>query len=106
MATQSSILAWKFYEHRSLTGYSPWGCKELDMTEQLTHIYMYRYRYIQNIHKTPITQQQKPRTQVKNGQINKHFSKDERQMVNNGLTKWSNTEGQTLCNSTSMRCLG
>ena len=22
---------------RSLVGYSPWGCKQLDMTEQLTH---------------------------------------------------------------------
>ena len=22
---------------RSLVGYSPWGCKELDMTEQLNH---------------------------------------------------------------------
>ena len=24
---------------RSLVGYSPWGCKELDMTEQLTHVH-------------------------------------------------------------------
>ena len=24
---------------RSLKGYSPWNCKELDMTEQLTHIF-------------------------------------------------------------------
>ena len=24
----------KFYGQRSLAGYSPWGCKELDMTEQ------------------------------------------------------------------------
>ena len=23
--------------HRSLAGYSPWGCKEMDMTGQLTH---------------------------------------------------------------------
>ena len=30
MATHSSILAW------SLAGYSPWGCKDLDMTERLT----------------------------------------------------------------------
>ena len=50
-------------------GYSPWGCKELDMTERLTHI----YRYIQNIHKTPTTQQQKPRMQFKNGQINRYL---------------------------------
>ena len=33
MATHSSILAWKIQGHRSLAGYSPWGCKELDMTE-------------------------------------------------------------------------
>ena len=32
MATQSSILAWRFHGQRSLMGYSPWGCKELDMT--------------------------------------------------------------------------
>ena len=51
-------------------GYSPWGCKELDMTEQLTHI----CRYIQNIHKTPTTQQQKPRMQFKNRQINIYLS--------------------------------
>ena len=26
-----------FHGQRSLVGYSPWGCKELDMTEWLTH---------------------------------------------------------------------
>ena len=31
MATHSSTLAWKI-PWRSLVGYSPWGCKELDMT--------------------------------------------------------------------------
>ena len=36
MATRSSILAWKFHGQRSLTGYSPWGHKESDMTEQLS----------------------------------------------------------------------
>ena len=30
-ATHSSILAWKFHGL-----YSPWGCKELDTTEQLS----------------------------------------------------------------------
>ena len=35
MATHSSMLAWKIPQ-RSLMGYSPWGCKELDMTEQLS----------------------------------------------------------------------
>ena len=40
MATRSSILAWKIpwtEEHGRL--YSPWGHKESDMTEQLTHTY-------------------------------------------------------------------
>ena len=36
MATRSSILAWRFHGQMSLVGYSPWGWKELDMTEQLT----------------------------------------------------------------------
>ena len=33
MATHSSILAWKSHGQRILEGYSPQGCKELDMTE-------------------------------------------------------------------------
>ena len=32
----SVFLPRKFHGQRSLTGYSPWGCKELDTTEQLT----------------------------------------------------------------------
>ena len=42
MATHSSILAWKkFHGQRSLAGYSPWGHRELDMTEQRnTHVYL------------------------------------------------------------------
>ena len=36
MATHSSILAEEFHGQRSLTGYSTWGLKESDMTEQLT----------------------------------------------------------------------
>ena len=35
MATHSSGLAWKSHGRRSLVGYSPWGRKESDMTEQL-----------------------------------------------------------------------
>ena len=32
---------------RSLAGYSPWGCKELDMTEVLKHAFsIYTYTYI------------------------------------------------------------
>ena len=34
MATHSSILAWRI-PWRSLMGYSPWSCKELDTTERL-----------------------------------------------------------------------
>ena len=30
------LLLGEFHGQRSLAGYSPWGCKELDMTEQLT----------------------------------------------------------------------
>ena len=32
-ATYSIILAWKIHEYRILVGYSPWVCKESDMTE-------------------------------------------------------------------------
>ena len=35
MAIDSSILAWRIPQ-RSLVGYSPWGHKESDTTEQLT----------------------------------------------------------------------
>ena len=37
MATHSSILPGKSHGQRSLAGSSSWGCKESDMTEQLTH---------------------------------------------------------------------
>ena len=30
------FLPGEFHEHRSLPGYRPWGCKELNMTEQLS----------------------------------------------------------------------
>ena len=37
MATHSSIqYSWKFHEQKSLAGYTPLGCKELDTTELLT----------------------------------------------------------------------
>ena len=35
MATHCSILAWKIPWKKNLSGYSPSGCKELDMTERL-----------------------------------------------------------------------
>ena len=35
------FLPGKFHGQRSLAGYSPWGCKELDMAEHIhTHTYM------------------------------------------------------------------
>ena len=33
MATHSSILAWRIPWTEKPAGYSPWGCKESDMTE-------------------------------------------------------------------------
>ena len=36
--THSSLLAWRIPDRRSLVGYSPWGCKELEITMRLnTH---------------------------------------------------------------------
>ena len=37
MAIHSSILAWESHGQRTLAGYSPWGCKESDMTKQLNN---------------------------------------------------------------------
>ena len=34
------FLPGEFHERRSLAGYSPWGCKELDMTDGIDH-YLY-----------------------------------------------------------------
>ena len=36
MATTPVILRGEFHGQRSLKGYSPWGCKESGMTEQLS----------------------------------------------------------------------
>ena len=36
MATHSTVLAWRMPLDRSLAGYSPWGLKESDMTDQLS----------------------------------------------------------------------
>ena len=33
----------EFHGHRSLVGYSPWGCKESDMTERLTHTHTHTH---------------------------------------------------------------
>ena len=39
MASHSSILAWRIPWTGSLADYSPWGRKESDMTERLTHTF-------------------------------------------------------------------
>ena len=36
----SSFLPGEFHGQRSLAGYSPWGCKESDTTERLTHTHI------------------------------------------------------------------
>ena len=36
MATTLVFLPGEFHGQRSLAGYNPWGCKESDITEQLT----------------------------------------------------------------------
>ena len=41
MAISPVLLLGEFHGQRSLASYSPWGCKELDMTEQLTHILLF-----------------------------------------------------------------
>ena len=38
MATTPVFLPGKSHEQRSLPIYSPWGCKELDMTELIEHV--------------------------------------------------------------------
>jgi len=39
MAATPVFLPGEFHGQRSLAGYSPWGPKESDMTEQLTHMH-------------------------------------------------------------------
>ena len=36
MDPHSSVLAWEFHGQRNMTDYSPWGHKELDMTERIS----------------------------------------------------------------------
>ena len=39
------FLPGEFHGQRSLVGYSPWGHKESDTTEQLTHTHTYTHTY-------------------------------------------------------------
>ena len=41
MATHLSSLAWRIPWTEETGGYSPWGHKELDTTEQLTHTHIH-----------------------------------------------------------------
>ena len=41
MATHSSVLVWRIPWTESLVGYSPWGCKKLNTTERLTHVWSF-----------------------------------------------------------------
>jgi len=43
--THSSILAWKSHGQRSLVGYHPRGCKELDTIERLNKSLMESLRF-------------------------------------------------------------
>jgi len=45
MATHSSILTWRIPGQRSLAGYSPWGCTESHITEQLTHTHTHTHTH-------------------------------------------------------------
>ena len=45
MATHSTFLPGKALGHRTLGGYSPWDCKELDTTEQLTHTHTHTHTH-------------------------------------------------------------
>ena len=49
MATHSRILAWKIPWTEEPGGHSPWGCKELDTTEQLS-----THEHEHHTHKTDI----------------------------------------------------
>ena len=42
MATHCSILAWRIPWTEEPGGYSPWVCKESDMTEATEHAHTYR----------------------------------------------------------------
>ena len=41
------FLPGKSYGQKSLVGYTPWGHKELDMTEQLAHTHVLIYKLIE-----------------------------------------------------------
>ena len=60
----SGILAWRIPWERRLTGYSPWGCKESDMTEGLKFFVMFS-ETLRLIHHTAASPDSVPRGQDK-----------------------------------------
>jgi len=57
MATHSSIFAWRIPWTEEPGGlYSPWGRKELEMTEQLTHTFVKRIDLMLSVLTTIIIQ--------------------------------------------------
>ena len=55
MTTYSVFLPGEFHGQRNLTGYSPWGHNEWDMTEQLTHIHTHTNMVLKLIIKPQMT---------------------------------------------------
>ena len=58
MATHSDILAWRSHGQRSLAGYSPWGPKESDTTEQLTYLHPLSENFTLNVSATSVYSKQ------------------------------------------------
>ena len=46
MVHHSSILAWEIPKTEKPGGYSPWGPKELDTTEQITHTHTHTHTHM------------------------------------------------------------
>ena len=83
MTTTLSLLPGKFHGQRSLVGYSPQGCKESDLTEQLT---LSHPEYINSYNSTT-------KNLIKKWakDLNTHFSKRDIQLSNKHMKKCSKT---------------
>ena len=55
MATTPVLLHRESYGWRSLVGYSPWGCKESDMTERLYFLMITIFSFLGRVHKNEVT---------------------------------------------------
>ena len=69
----SVFLPGKFHGQRSLVGYSPWGCRELDMT-------------IDAYNSTTTKKNKQPNP--KNEQKNRYFSKEDTQMAHKHMKRY------------------